>query len=78
MGEAGTKFEWGQRVRAVADLVDDGTHPAAPPGGRLVALGSVGEVVRIGRHEETAATVYLVEFPGPLIVGCCEEELDVA
>jgi nitrogen fixation protein NifZ len=72
------KYQWGQRVRAVADLADDGSHPGAVLGAALVESGTVGEIVRVGRHEESDTPVYLVEFGGALLVGCREEELDVA
>jgi nitrogen fixation protein NifZ len=65
-------------VRALGDLADDGSHPQAVLGAALVASGAVGEVVRVGRHEESDTPVYLVEFGGALLIGCREEELDAA
>jgi nitrogen fixation protein NifZ len=71
-----SKFAWGQRVRAAVDLDNDGSHPAGPAGSRLVDRGTAGEVIRIGQYVEAGVPVYLVEFGGTLVVGCCEDELD--
>ena len=72
------RFEWGQRVRALTDLDDDGTHPVAPADGRLVSRGAQGEIVQIGHHVEADVPIYLVEFGNGIVVGCREEELDAA
>ena len=39
-------YDWGQRVRAVEDLFNDGSHPQAEAGALLVAAGTVGEIDR--------------------------------
>jgi nitrogen fixation protein NifZ len=44
------KFQWGQRVRAMSDLFNDGSFPEQPPEALLVAAGAPGEVVQIGTH----------------------------
>jgi len=72
------RFDWGQRVRAVADLANDGTFPGAEPEALLVACGAIGEVVQIGAHVESGATLYLVEFGPERVVGCFEQELEHA
>jgi len=72
------KFRWGQPVVAVADLVNDGSHPDAATDALLVAAGTRGEVVQTGMHEESNTPVYIVEFPGGRVVGCLEEELEPA
>jgi nitrogen fixation protein NifZ len=72
------KFEWGQRVRAVEDLFNDGSYPDQPLDVLLVRTGEAGEIVNIGMIEETKRPLYLVEFDGTrLVVGCLEEELDL-
>lgn len=71
-------FQWGQKVRAAADLVNDGSHPGFAPDAVLAEAGAVGEVVNIGHHEETNTPVYLVEFDGQTVIGCLEEELALA
>ena len=67
-------YDWGQRVRAVEDLFNDGSHPQAEAGALLVAAGTVGEIVQVGYHAEANIPVYLVEF-GRLVLGCYEEEI---
>ncbi len=72
------KYQWGQRVRAARDLVNDGSYPARGADELLVDVGAVGEIVRVGTHEESGTPVYLVEFSSSLVVGCLEEELALA
>jgi len=75
-------YQWGQRVRAAVDLVNDGSHPQVPTDALIVALHTPGEVVNIGHHADTNSPVYLVEFldeaGGQTVVGCIEEELEQA
>lgn len=70
------KYQWGQRVRALADLANDGSFPDVDPGALLVALGSSGEIVQVGTHTEANIPVYLVEFGKSRVVGCFEEEIE--
>jgi len=69
------KYQWGQRVRAACDLVNDGSYPERQTEELLVNAGASGEVVRVGTRQESGAPVYLVEFADNLVVGCFEEEL---
>jgi len=69
------KFQWGQPVKAVVDLFNDGTFPDCPTDGLLVAGGDRGEVVQIGAHVETNTAIYLVEFENRRVVGCLEDEI---
>jgi nitrogen fixation protein NifZ len=69
------KYQWGQRVKALADLINDGTFPEAPASALLVPAGGAGEIVQIGRHTEANLPVYLVEFGERLVVGCFEDEI---
>lgn len=69
------KFEWGMRVTALEDLVNDGSHPGVPEGAVIVPKGTVGEIQRIGHHEEANVPIYLVEFSGEALVGVLEEEI---
>lgn len=71
-------YEWGQQVKAVVDLVNDGSHPNAAPDAVLAAAGTMGEIVNIGHHADSNTPVYLVEFDGQVVVGCLEEELALA
>lgn len=69
------KFDWGQRVMALIDLVNDGTYPDVGPDELLAPSGAVGEIVQVGLHTETNTPVYLVEFETKRVVGCYEEEI---
>jgi len=68
-------YQWGQRVRALDDLVNDGSFPDKPADALLVAAGAWGEIVQVGSHAESNTPVYLVEFDGQMVVGCFEEEI---
>lgn len=71
-------FAWGQRVVALCDLHNDGSHPEREPDALLVPAGSVGEVVNVGHATEANEPVYLVEFVGTfgtVVVGSVEDEL---
>lgn len=76
------KYQWGQRVAAGIDLINDGTYPECEESALLVAQGTIGEVVQIGRHAETDTPVYIVEFitdgTANRVVGCLEEEICLA
>lgn len=67
-------YAWGQRVIAIDDLINDGSHPEHPLDALLAARGSVGEIVNIGHAEEINEPVYLVQFANA-VVGCLEIEL---
>jgi len=69
------KYQWGQRVKAAVDLLNDGSFPDAPAEGLLVAVGGTGELVQVGRHTDANLPIYLVEFGERLVVGCLEEEI---
>ncbi len=75
---AEARYDWGMRVRATTDLVNDGSYPDRADDELLVKTGEVGEIVNIGAHVETETTVYLVEFSPQLVVGCLEEEIEPA
>jgi nitrogen fixation protein NifZ len=70
-------YEWGQRVRAVGDLRNDGTFPGVPANALLVARGDLGEIVQVGAHAESNTPIYLVEFRESVVVGCFEEEISL-
>jgi nitrogen fixation protein NifZ len=70
------KYQWGQRVKALIDLHNDGTFPDAEPGALLVENGGLGEIVQVGAHTELNTPVYLVEFGDGFVVGCLEEEIE--
>ena len=67
-------YAWGQRVIAIDDLLNDGSHPERAPDALLAARGAVGEIVNIGHAQDINEPVYLVQFAG-CVVGCLEIEL---
>jgi len=69
------KYQWGQPVTAVADIVNDGSYPAVPLDELLAAQNARGEIVNVGLVEETGEPVYLVEFPDGKVVGVFEKEI---
>lgn len=69
------RFQWGQKVKAVGDLYNDGTFPDAAADAILVSGGETGEIVQVGTHTDANVPVYLVEFGDRRIVGCFEEEI---
>jgi len=78
MSDAIPKFGWGRRVKAAADLFNDGSYPDMEEGALLAPHGEEGEVVQIGAHVESETTIYLVEFNNKRVVGCFEEEIEAA
>lgn len=72
------RYDWGQRVRAATDLVNDGSYPDRAKEELLVKTGDVGEIVNVGTHVETEMVIYLVEFSPQLVIGCLEEEIEPA
>lgn len=69
------KYQWGQRVKTLIDLHNDGSFPDTPAEALLVGIGGTGEIVQVGTHTETNIPIYLVEFSERLVVGCLEEEI---
>lgn len=69
------KYQWGQPVQALINLLNDGSYPDCAEDELLVAEHSQGEIVQVGSHVESKIPIYLVEFPNGRIVGCLEEEI---
>ncbi len=67
-------YQWGQLVVALVDLTNDGTFPDVPDDTVLASIGSEGEIVQVGHHEEANQPVYMVEFDGR-VIGVLEEEI---
>ena len=72
------KYQWGQRVRCLIDLVNDGSYPNAAEDAVLAASGAVGEIVQVGSHVDSQTPVYIVEFEEKYVIGCLEEEIELA
>ncbi|MEQ1601191.1 MAG: nitrogen fixation protein NifZ [Methylophilaceae bacterium] len=69
------KFQWGQPVTTIEDIINDGSYPDAPIDSLLAAKDSKGEIVNVGQIEETGEPVYLVEFADGKVIGLFEEEI---
>jgi nitrogen fixation protein NifZ len=72
------KFQWGQPVVALIDLVNDGSYPGSELDALLISKGTPGEIVQTGMHEESNTPVYLVEFQDGKVIGCLEPEISAA
>ena len=72
------KYQWGQPVKTVVDLLNDGSYPDVEENVLLIASGTQGEIVQTGMHEESNTPVYIVEFPDGKVIGCMEQELEPA
>lgn len=69
------RYQWGQKVKTLIDLVNDGSYPDRPESALLVGEGVVGEIVQVGQHTDTNTPIYLVEFTENMVIGCLEEEI---
>lgn len=69
------KYDYGEQVRVIRTVRDDGTYPGKQRGEHLVTRGSVGYVVDVGTFLQDQI-IYRVHFLDDGIqVGCREEEL---
>lgn len=72
------RFEFGQAVRVIRNLRNDGTYPGEPTGRLLVRRGSIGYVRDVGTFLQDQI-VYSVDFmESQRMVGCREPELQLA
>ena len=69
------KFEFGNEVRIIRNVRNDGTYPGLATGTLLVRRGSTGFVMNVGTflQDQLIYTVNFLELNK--IVGCREEEL---
>jgi nitrogen fixation protein NifZ len=69
------RFDYGDSVRVIRNVRNDGTYPGMAVGDLLVRRGSVGTVIEIGTFLQDQI-IYTVHFlDAGSIVGCREEEL---
>ncbi len=74
-GDENYEFEYGQRVRVIRTIRNDGTFPGRATGNRLVRAGSVGFVRNVGTFLQDQI-IYTVHFTEEDIqVGCRDQEL---
>lgn len=72
------RFEYGEAVRVVRNLRNDGTFPGEPTGRLLIHQGSVGYVRDVGTFLQDQL-IYSVDFVDQgRMVGCREQELQAA
>ena len=68
-------FSYGDVVRIIRNVRNDGTYPGKEIGEPLIRRGSVGHVQNIGTYLQDY-TIYSVHFlEQDMLVGCKEEEL---
>ena len=69
------RWDYGEAVRLIRNVRNDGTYPGLDPGAPLVRRGSIGYVVDVGTFLQDQI-IYSVNFLDEgKIVGCREEEL---
>lgn len=72
------KYEYGDRVRVIRNLRNDGTYPGEETGRLLVRRGSIGYVRDVGTFLQDQL-IYSVDFvDARRMVGCREQELQAA
>lgn len=75
MNEASQRFDYGDAVRVIRNVRNDGTYPGLAVGAFLVRRGSIGYVQSIGTFLQNQV-IYGVHFlDEQKLVGCREEEL---
>jgi nitrogen fixation protein NifZ len=72
------KFEYGEAVRVIRNLRNDGTYPGEPTGRLLVRRGSVGYVSDVGTFLQDQLIYSVDFFEQQRMVGCREQELQLA
>lgn len=72
------QFEYGESVRVLRNIRNDGTFPNMATGELLIRRGSVGYVTNIGTflQDQIIYTVHFLDLNR--MVGCREEELQLA
>jgi len=69
------RYDYGDEVRVIRNVRNDGTYPGLDVGAPLVRRGSVGFVVNVGTFLQDQV-IYSVHFLNEQrLVGCREEEL---
>lgn len=69
------QFDYGERVRVVRTLRNDGTYPGLETGELLVREGSLGHVCNVGTFLQEQIIYAVRFFEADRVVGCREEEL---
>jgi nitrogen fixation protein NifZ len=69
------KFEYGEAVRVIRNLRNDGTYPGEDTGKLLVRRGNVGYVRDVGTYLQDQLIYKVDFFELGIMVGCREQEL---
>ncbi len=69
------RFDFGDRVRVIRNVRDDGTFPGANIGNLLIRRGSVGYVRDVGTFLQDQLIYSVHFFEQQKMIGCREEEL---
>lgn len=69
------RFDFGDQVRVIRNVRDDGTFPGANIGNLLVRRGSVGYVRDVGTFLQDQLIYSVHFFDQQKMIGCREEEL---
>lgn len=69
------RFEYGEAVRVIRNLRNDGTYPGRPTGELLVRRGNVGYVRDVGTYLQDQLIYKVDFFELGIVVGCREQEL---
>jgi nitrogen fixation protein NifZ len=72
------RFEYGEAVRVVRNVRNDGTFPGEPTGRLLIRRGSVGYVRDVGTFLQDQLVYSVDFFEQQRMVGCREQELQPA
>lgn len=72
------KYEYGQAVRVVRNLRNDGTFPGEDTGKLLIRRGAVGYVRDVGTFLQDQLIYSVDFFEEQCMVGCREQELQLA
>lgn len=71
------KFEYGEAVRVIRNVRNDGTFPGEPTGRLLIRRGSVGYVRDVGTFLQDQLVYSVDFFEQGIMVGCREQELQL-
>jgi nitrogen fixation protein NifZ len=69
------RFEYGEAVRVIRNLRNDGTYPGQDTGKLLVRRGNVGYVRDVGTYLQDQLIYKVDFFELGIMVGCREQEL---
>src|SRR5512146_802415 len=68
------KFEFGEEVRIIRNVRNDGTYPGVPTGQLLIRRGSTGFVINVGTFLQDQLIYTVNSLDQDKIVGSREEE----